>query len=102
VLPLRKKDTSFWDHVTVGRAPSSDIVLEDPAVSNAHAHFEIDERGEQPTCWQDTDSSNGTYVNRERIQAYTLTPVRSGDCIRFGQSIFYYVGFDTLREMLAR
>jgi hypothetical protein len=26
--------------------------------------------------------------------------LRSGDCVRFGQSIFYYVANDTLRELL--
>src|SRR5689334_1610794 len=39
IIPLQKKPGSFWDHVTVGRASTADIVLDDPAVSNVHAHF---------------------------------------------------------------
>jgi hypothetical protein len=89
VIAIRKKPGSFWDQITVGRASTNDIVLGDPAVSNVHAHFEVSSDGS--VSLQDLGSSNGTYVNREPLQPHVLIPLHEGDCVRFGQSVFYYV-----------
>lgn len=99
VIPLAKKAGSFWDHITLGRASTADIVLDDLAISNVHAHFEIDEE-EGRTTVQDVGSSNGTHVNRQPLQAHTPTPLRSGDVVRFGQTIFYYVTHGTLEQLV--
>ncbi len=98
VMPLVKKADSFWDHITVGRLESADIELDDPAVSNVHAHFEFDKQ-EAAMALQDVGSSNGTFVNRDRLQPHAPMIVRSGDCLRFGQSIFYYVAQSTLEKL---
>ena len=99
VIPLQKKPGSFWDHITVGRASTADIVLDDMAISNVHAHFEIDEETDRTTV-QDVGSSNGTHVNRQPLQAHTPTPLRSGDVVRFGQTIFYYITHGTLEQLV--
>lgn len=99
VIPLRKKDGSFWDHITVGRVSTADIVLDDPAISNVHAHFIIDDENERMSL-QDVGSSNGTFVNREPLQPHHPMVLRSGDVVRFGQSIFYYLGRSTLKRLL--
>ncbi len=101
IVPIRKKPSSFWDQITVGRAPNSDIVLPDPATSNVHAHFELDV-DDHPMSVQDLGSSNGTFVNRIQLHPHTLTPLRSGDCVRFGQTVFYYVTHKTLGELLGK
>jgi hypothetical protein len=102
VVPIRKRDGSFWDaaQVTVGRAATADIVLSDPAVSNVHAHFELagDERA---VSVKDLGSSNGTFLNRQPLHPHKQTPLASGDCVRFGQTIFYFIANKSLCEMLA-
>lgn len=99
VIPLRKKDGSFWDYVTLGRASTADITIDDPAISNVHAHFALEHEGHR-ACLQDVGSSNGTHVNREKLQPHTMMPLRSGDVVRFGQTIFYYIGNSTLRILV--
>lgn len=67
------------ERVTVGKATSSDIALEDPTISHLHAAFELFGSG---WCITDLGSRNGTYVQDERI----LGPraLRAGDEIRIG------------------
>lgn len=99
IVPLRKRPESLWDHVTVGRASTADILIDDPAISNVHAHFEIDPDAEV-VCVQDLGSSNGTHVNRQPLQPHNPAALSSGDCVRFGQTIFYYMSHQILLEML--
>jgi pSer/pThr/pTyr-binding forkhead associated (FHA) protein len=58
------------DEVTAGRHPDSDIFLDDVTVSRRHAVFRRTAEGYQVV---DVGSLNGTYVNRDRIDAITLT-----------------------------
>lgn len=65
--------------LTLGRAPSNDVQLDDGTVSGQHAAVEW-----QPNGWTITDlgSSNGTHVNGLRISGpWTLNP---GDTVRVG------------------
>jgi len=65
--------------VTAGRSPESDIFLDDVTVSRRHASF-------VPTGStyevRDVGSLNGTYLNRERIDAAPLT---NGDEVQIGK-----------------
>lgn len=99
VVPLRKKAGSLWDHITLGRASTADIVVADPAVSSVHAHFALGV-DDHPVSVQDVGSSNGTFLNREFLQPHMLVPLGSGDCIRFGQSVFYYVTNGLLADLV--
>jgi hypothetical protein len=99
VIPIRKRPESFWDHVTLGRASTADLVVDDPAISNVHAHFQLDSAGRLAGL-QDVGSSNGTFINRERLQPHTLERLRTGDVVRFGQTIFYYVGRAMFRTLV--
>ncbi|ORA35921.1 FHA domain-containing protein [Mycobacterium aquaticum] len=63
---------------TAGRHPRSDIYLDDITVSRLHAEFHCDE-GEFQII--DTNSLNGTYVNRQPVDCATLT---DGDEIQIG------------------
>lgn len=100
VLALEKKPESLWEHITLGRASSADLTVADPAVSSVHAHFALNVDG-NPVSVQDVGSSNGTHINRQPLQPHELIPLRNGDCVRFGQSIFYYVTNSLLEEMLS-
>ncbi len=70
------------DRTTVGKAAENDVALdEDPTASHLHA---ILERFPAGWCVTDLGSSNGTWVNGERIWASRR--LRPGDEIRVGQT----------------
>lgn len=62
----------------VGRAPASDIVLEDPSVSRFHARLEVSGRRIDV---RDLDSTNGTRVNGHPVGS---APLEVGDAVTFG------------------
>ncbi|HWA64762.1 MAG TPA: FHA domain-containing protein [Mycobacteriales bacterium] len=64
---------------TVGRHPDSDIFLDDVTVSRQHATFTRTPEGYR---LQDAGSLNGTYLNRERIEAAGLG---NGDEVQIGK-----------------
>lgn len=86
VAPLRRRKTgrAFVEHISVGRARNSDIVLRHDSVSKFHAWFECDEGGK--FYLGDAKSKNGTRVNGERVIGGDLRPLESGDEIRFGRT----------------
>ena len=67
------------DHTSAGRSPGSDIFLDDVTVSRKHAEFVRSADGFRV---RDVGSLNGTYVNRERVDACGL---RSGDEVQIGR-----------------
>ena len=70
------------DRTTVGKAAENDIPLaEDPTASHLHA---ILERFPAGWCVTDLGSSNGTWVNGERI--WSSRRLRHGDEIRVGHT----------------
>lgn len=64
----------------VGRSPDSDVHLPDPSVSRNHALFDVQNGA---LVVHDAGSTNGTYVNRERIDTAVLKP---GDIVAFGKA----------------
>jgi len=67
------------DTTTAGRHPDADIFLDDVTVSRKHVEFVRTPEGFEVV---DTGSLNGTYVNRERVEAATLS---SGDEVQIGK-----------------
>ena len=66
---------------SVGRGPSADLRLDwDDQVSRAHARFEP--AGEEWEVVDDGFSSNGTFVNEERLNGRRR--LKHGDRVRFG------------------
>lgn len=63
---------------TIGRGPDNDIILADRTVSARHACIHLT-RGLATV--QDLDSTNGTFVNGQRI---TTRPLDDGDVISIG------------------
>ena len=68
--------------LTVGRALSSDVALLDPTVSRRHASLVADESGIE---LNDLGSSNGTFVNGERVEHARIA---AGDVLTFGKLSF--------------
>ena len=73
---------------SIGRATTNDIVVEDAAASRHHAEIQIDDSAKKVSII-DLDSTNGTFVNHERITGER--PLGANDVIRIGQVIFNLV-----------
>src|SRR4051812_47644351 len=73
----------------IGRRQGSDIVIHDTNVSRMHAQIK---RDGGRLLIEDTNSSNGTIVNDERIERPTR--LRPGDVIRIGDAVFTFEGQD--------
>jgi pSer/pThr/pTyr-binding forkhead associated (FHA) protein len=73
------------DLVTAGRAPDSDLFLDDVTVSRNHAEFR-----RQGAGWnlRDVGSLNGTYVNRQRVDMRELV---GGDEVQIGKYRFVFL-----------
>jgi class 3 adenylate cyclase len=69
---------------SIGRAGTNDILLEDAAASRHHAELWVDD-GMGKISIVDLDSTNGTFVNHERISGEC--PLKANDAIRIGQVI---------------
>ena len=77
-LIIKNRSTS------IGRDPGCDVFINDPASSREHALITYSEK-EQIINLYDLESTNGTYVNQQKLEApYRL---RSGDRIRIGSSL---------------
>ena len=76
VIPLGAAD------VTIGRAPSSTLVLDDDYASNAHARLSL-----VNGAWvvQDLGSTNGTWIDRQRITS--PTPLSIGHQLKVGRTV---------------
>ena len=70
---------------SAGRHPDSDIFLDDVTVSRRHAEFH---REGGTFTVRDVGSLNGTYVNRERVEAATLS---NGDEVQIGKFRLVFV-----------
>ena len=71
--------------VSVGRGPENSFQLIDASVSRRHATFSTDSTG----CVSLTDqaSSNGTFVNGQRIPAGRPTRIKDGDRVQLGPTV---------------
>ena len=65
----------------IGRAPTCDVVLHDPAVSRRHALLSL--RGGR-CCVRDLTSTNGTQVDGRAVRTSALQP---GDVVSFGNAV---------------
>ena len=64
------------------------IYINDPTVSKQHAEIQII-NGE--VYLRDLDSTNGTFLNGERIEAQRYIELREQDALKFGESSREYV-----------
>lgn len=83
ILVIEEVTSALW----VGRSASADVELGfDDQVSTLHAQLEV--VGEECTLLDDGLSTNGSYVNEERVGGRRL--LRDGDVLRFGRSTVLY------------
>ena len=84
VIELKKrKSTSEPGEITVGRSPDSDIILYNKLVSKNHAYLQPTPADE--TCHLvDTGSTNGTFLNGEKVTPHAEYHITNIDEISFG------------------
>ena len=79
--------------VKIGRSASNDLVINDPEISRQHAQFLRQGDG---YVVQDLGSTNGTFVNYQRVTG--ATPLSHGDVISFGEAIVLTYGDDSATD----
>ncbi len=87
-MPKGALELSGKDLVTIGRNLTNDIVVDHPTVSRLHARVVRTANGDGAI--EDMESSNGTFLNGQRVlpgQPRTLT---NGDTIQVGNAAFSY------------
>ena len=85
-MPEGKRYPIEKTSVTVGRSEGVDIVVVDTTVSRKHAQLEFKDNHYILT---DLDSSNGTYVNGEKVD---IKIISFGDLVQFGEMKFVFSG----------
>ena len=79
--------------VTLGRATTNDIILSDARLSRNHARLECSPAG---CTLVDQGSSNGSYVNEQRVERMPLQP---GDQISLGSCQFRFERSRSIEEV---
>jgi adenylate cyclase len=80
-------DLKMHAPLIIGRAPTCDLPVFDPTISRRHAELVCDEGG---VSLRDLGSSNGTFVNGEKVKATTL---EVDDLVAFGKVAFRLESF---------
>ena len=70
------------ERISIGRNRNSQIVINNNTISKDHAIIEFDEDGN--AIIKDLNSSNGTYVNGQRLKVVPIR-LKTGDKITFGK-----------------
>ncbi len=86
-LPYRINDSySLGESLSIGRSSDNDLILRDPFVSKKHL---IITKDEDQYFIEDAGSSNGTYVNKQRL--VDAVKLNNGDIIGIGDLEFIFV-----------
>ena len=87
----RRLEFTIGGRLSVGRTSSSDLMIDDPSVSKIHASLVID--SENCLSVADTGSTNGTFINGERIAYGVARRLAESDRVKFGmvEVIFEHV-----------
>ncbi|MGE0435180.1 MAG: FHA domain-containing protein [Planctomycetota bacterium] len=79
--------------LTVGRGSTCDLIIEGKKVSNTHTRFET--LGDE--SWvSDLESTNGTFVNRRKLEPMQPVRIKHGDIIEVGE---YRLSFKVPHEI---
>jgi len=78
--------------LTIGRAPDNQLVISDPKASSHHAEILPSVRGYSIT---DLGSTNGTFINEQRLERHIPRLLNGGDRIRIGDLTFTYEASNT-------
>lgn len=82
LLPVRALEGG--DRVTIGRAPTCDVMVDDGRLSRVQA---VLERPGPVWLISDAGSTNGTRVNLERVPAHRGVPLAAGARLRLAEAV---------------
>jgi pSer/pThr/pTyr-binding forkhead associated (FHA) protein len=76
--------------LTFGRTSDNQVQIDDLAVSTDHARIliETDDDGKQTFIMEDLGSTNGSFVNEEKVERLQL---HHNDSIRVGWNVFIFI-----------
>lgn len=84
-MEIARKYDLDRSEVIIGRSPKAEIQVDQESVSRSHAKLSVEP--EKVTIW-DMESTNGTWVNDERVRSHVL---RDGDLVKIGRTIFKFL-----------
>ena len=81
---LRKKELAFAEkqRLSVGRTKENDLWIDDPSVSKIHAALVLN--SDKQLMVADTGSTNGTFINNQRISYGKAIVINDSDKLKFG------------------
>lgn len=101
VFPIHKTGRNhFPNSVTFGRALVSDMCITSPKISKLHGWFSRDMRSGN---WTVTDhySTNGTWVNGNKLSPGMGNPLRPNDELQIGDARALYLDYVHLEALLS-
>ncbi|MEC7240516.1 MAG: FHA domain-containing protein [Myxococcota bacterium] len=87
---LQDADGGTGRIVTVGRVGRCSVVINDYSVSGLHAAYSAATRFKSAQI-RDRESSNGTFLNGERLKSEKDYTIRTGDTLRMGRVEMVYI-----------
>jgi len=89
---LGRKYNIIGRELRIGRATVNDVCISQDLVSREHAMLLVDELGVKV---RDNESTNGTYVNDNKVHE---TYLQDGDLLKIGRSIFKFLTGDNIES----
>lgn len=96
----KKADNPFPDRLSIGRDSECDVVIRLGFISKVHAHLFVQTGGK--LTLRDNNASNGTFINRKKLEAGAACSVKLGDTLSFGGLDFELMDAARLREHARR
>jgi hypothetical protein len=78
----KRKGAAFSDQISVGRTHVMDVPVVSKGVSKFHAHFTWSPDHSEYYL-TDAGSTNGTFINGQRLEPKTPTEIHDGSIVRF-------------------
>lgn len=101
-FPLRRGEHSRGHLITLGRAPTNDVVIPDLSISRFHAFVK---EGEGHWRMLDAGSTNGSTVNGRNVPQQGTghaVELKSGDNVRLGQVELTFLDVTALLAFIAK
>ncbi len=86
VSPIRKRIDEGTD-IFLGRLPGNDLVVPVASISGRHAAFRAPTDDSEQWSIIDLGSTNGTFLNDEKLASQKPTPIPDGDYLRLGGNL---------------
>lgn len=93
---LGKRYDLHGSTITLGRDPSSDIFIDEDTASRRHARIE---KSMGQALLVDMGSTNGSYLNDNRIPPEMPVKLTEGDRVKVGRSIFKYLAGNIIETL---